>query len=300
MYRYCYVLDKYEGMIVVDVVTTINGNPLDNFLHREVTFNPDGVLDGANAITFVGTLAYITCDRGLVIVSLEDPCHPVVKAIIDETLLKHPRAVAAQFRYCYVADEEGVKVFDITNPLHPRAVSELPVHDVHNIYLARTYAYLAAGKQGLVIVDIEKPDSPKIDQTYDAGGCINDLHDVKLGITYASEFAYLADGKNGMRIVQLTNPTMPTIHGYSPRPEPRLIATYKIPQHGEALAISRGLDRDRAVDECGNQIGVFGRIGARPFNFEEQQKMYLHHGHLWTVCDDPFWPGYLKVAAPPK
>jgi hypothetical protein len=38
---------------------------------------------------------------------------------------------------------------------------------------------------------------------------------------------------------------------------------------GPALAVSKGIDRDRAVDESGNQIAVFGRRGARPFTREE-------------------------------
>jgi hypothetical protein len=110
---------------------------------------------------------------------------------------------------------------------------------------------------------------------------------VKLGITYNSEFAYLADGHNGLRVVQLTSPETPGNDGFSPRPTPKLIANYKLPAHGKALCISKGLDRDRAVDEDGNQIGVFGRVGARPFNYEEQRKMYLKDGRPWYVSDDP-------------
>jgi hypothetical protein len=53
------------------------------------------------------------------------------------------------------------------------------------------------------------------------------------------------------------------------------------------LSVARGLDRDRAVDECGNQIGVFGRVGARPLNAEEQRRMYLRGGRPWYVTDDP-------------
>jgi hypothetical protein len=41
------------------------------------------------------------------------------------------------------------------------------------------------------------------------------------------------------------------------------------------------------VDEVGNQIGVFGRVGARPLNGEEQRKMYLRNGRPWYVSDDP-------------
>ena len=65
------------------------------------------------------------------------------------------------------------------------------------------------------------------------------------------------------------------------------------------MAISKGLDRDRAVDESGNQIGVFGRVGARPLNLEEQQRMYLHDGQLWTVSDDP-WDDEIYSGHPPK
>ena len=167
--------------------------------------------------------------------------------------------------------------------------------DAHNIYLARTYAYVAGGPAGLVILDIEKPERPRIDQIYNADGCINDLQDVKLGITYTSEFAYLADGKNGMRVVQLTSPETPGNQGFSPRPTPQLIATAKLPHGGHALAISKGLDRDRAVDESGNQIAVFGRVGARPFNMQEQRKLYLRDGKVWKVSDDPGWQEYIKV-----
>ena len=138
-----------------------------------------------------------------------------------------------------------------------------------------------------MILDVERPEQPRIDQVYNAGGCINDLNDVKLGITYVSEFAYLADGKNGLRVVQLTSPDTPGNYGFSPRPTPQLIASFAVPQKGQALAISEGVDRDRAVDESGNQISVFGRVGARPLNLEEQRRMYLHNRQVWKVSDDP-------------
>src|SRR5262249_3701038 len=146
-----------------------------------------------------------------------DPKNPEITAVLGEDCLKHPHAFQAQFRYGYVCDAEGVKVLDMTDLAHPCRVGDLPLEEAHNIYLARTYAYVAAGKQGLVILDIEKPEQPKVDQVFTADGCINDLHDVKLGITYASEFAYLADGKNGLRVVQLTSPETPGNDGFCAR-----------------------------------------------------------------------------------
>ena len=116
---------------------------------------------------------------------------------------------------------------------------------------------------------------------------MNDVRDVKRGMTYVSSFAYVADGKNGMRIVQLTSTDTPGYEGFSPKPTPRLVATYRVPKNGKALGISKGLDRDRAVDESGHQIGVFGRLGARPLKGDEQRKMYLWNGKPYHVSDDP-------------
>ena len=55
-----------------------------------------------------------------------------------------------------------------------------------------------------------------------------------------------------------------------------------------ALSVSRPLERDRGVDETGGQVAVFGRIGSRPLNLEEQRKMFLKpNGNPWTVVDNP-------------
>jgi hypothetical protein len=125
-----------------------------------------------------------------------------------------------------------------------------------------------------------------LSQTFNANGAINDVNDVKVGMTNASLFAYVADGKNGLRVVQLTSPEgTPTYLGFAPQLQPKLIATSKT--NGPALAISKGLDRDRAVDENGNQLAVFNRLGARPFNRAEMERLYLRDGRLYTVNDEP-------------
>ena len=41
-----------------------------------------------------------------------------------------------------------------------------------------------------------------------------------------------------------------------------------------------------AVDESGHQIAIFGRLGSRPFNLAEMQKLYLDQsGQPWFVDD---------------
>jgi hypothetical protein len=97
----------------------------------------------------------------------------------------------------------------------------------------------------------------------------------------------VADGVNGLKVLQLTAPdTQPKFYGFSPEPRPKVIAWRKT--QSPALSLSKGLDRDRAVDETGGQIAVFGRIGSRPFNADEMAKLYLRKdGSVWTVTDTP-------------
>ncbi len=301
MYGFLYVTDLEEGLVVIGdpnlkskspgVLTLLDGNPANNFLKRATTFNPNGILNGARRITIVGTYAYILCNRGLVVVNLENPLEPKVESEIGAPDLVEPQGVAVQFRYAFVVDKQGLKVLDTTSLAHPRVVSgaTAALEDGRNVYVARTYAYVAGGRQGLVIVDIERPEHPRVEQVFSAKGEINDARDVKLSMTNASAFAYLADGKNGLRIVQLFAPNdNPNYLGFSPKPTPKLIATYRT--KGPALAVSKGIDRDRAVDESGNQLAVFNRRGSRPFNRTEAERLYLRNGQLYTVTNGPPGP----------
>jgi len=286
-YAYAFVSDRYEGLVTVDVGTLGDGNPDNNFLHRGATFNPEGILNGAVNLTLAGNYAYIAADVGIVVVDVSDPLAPKLVATVGAPHIVKPRAIAIQFRYAFIVDAQGLKVLDITLLNKPKPIDSaaILIPDARNIYLARTYAYISGGTQGLLIFDVERPEHPKLDQIFSAGGIINDLNDTKLGMTDASLFGYLADGKNGLRVIQMTSPETPGNFGFSPRPTPRLIATY--PTSGPALAVAKGLDRDRAVDESGNQLAVFDRLGARPFTAAEMQKLYLRNGAVYTVSDKP-------------
>ena len=158
-----------------------------------------------------------------------------------------------------------MKVVDITNPDHPVPIRNATVRLSHpgRLYVGRTYAYVANGPEGLAIIDVENPEHPRIDQMFNAGGAMNDTRAVQIGSVSASEFALVADGHNGLRVVQLISPdSVPGAQGFSPRPNPKLIATYRT--KGEAICVSRGLDRDRVTDETGQQTVVYCAVTAVP------------------------------------
>ncbi len=284
IYSYAAVTDSEEGLILVNVETLADGDFRNNFLRRAVTWNPDNVLKGARHIILAGEVAYITADAGLVVVDLADPRHPKLAAVRP---LRDARASAIQFRYLWVTDAEGVKLFDVTNLRNPVAVPSgtIRLDDARRLYIARTYAYVAAGAEGLVIVNVTNPTRPMIYKRVTLDGQLNDAQDVIVGATNASFFAYVADGKNGLKVLQLTSPeSQPNFYGFSPAPMPELIAWAHTPS--PAIALSKGLDRDRAVDETGGQIAVFGRLGARPFTRSEMELLFLNRfGNPYKVSD---------------
>jgi hypothetical protein len=310
IYGFLYVADSEEGLVVIGdpnlkakmpgVGTLLDGNPSNNFLKRALAFNPGGILTGARRITIAGTYAYILTDKNLVVVDLDNPLAPRVTATLGAPDLDSPRGIAVQFRYAFVVDSYGLKTLDVTDLAHPKPIptGRAAMDDARNVYVARTYAYVAAGQHGLAIFDVEDPEAPRLDQVYNANQTLHEVNDVKIGMVAGSAYAFLADGYNGLRVLQIVSPWDDPAHfsGFSPRPTPKLIATART--RGSALAISKGIDRDRAVDESGNQLAVFGRRGARPLNRDEMRALYVHTGtgETYKVSDDT--PESVSQAAP--
>ncbi len=304
IYHYAFISDSKEGLIVVNVDTLADGEPRNNFLKRAATWNGDGdhkgVLDGARHITVGGRFLYITTSKGLTVVDVDDPLKP---RWVTTLPMQDARASALQFRYLWVTTAQGLELVDVTSPLKPLRIDagRVPLADARKVYVARTYAYVAAGAEGLVIVDVERPTQPRVESRVQKGETpatsLSDSQDVIVGSTNASLFAYVADGVNGLKVLQLTAPdTQPKFYGFSPVPKPQVIAWRDT--RSPALSLSKGLDRDRGVDETGGQIAVFGRIGSRPFNAAEMARLYQRKdGSVWTVTDTP-GTSYSHVGTP--
>ena len=301
IYGFVYVTDLEEGLVNVMVGTLVDGDPANNFFTDKdvVRFNPAGLLTGATHSYMAGHRLYVTCTAGLVVVDVADPFHPKIVGQAPAGSLKNPRKLALQFHYAFVTDDDGLKVFDLTDPLAPQPLpaATVPLTHAQGLYVARTYAYVANGPEGLAIVDIKHPTAPKLFAMFNAGGALSDTRAIQIGAVNASMFALVADGRNGLRVLQIISPeNVPGYMGFSPPPNPKLIATY--PTHGEAVAVSRGLDRDRVVDETGNQTVVFGRRGARPFK-EDEFNQFIRHaggkGEIYRVQDLKVRAGILQT-----
>jgi hypothetical protein len=95
---------------------------------------------------------------------------------------------------------------DITN-FAPTALGsvEIPGY-ANNVDVNGSFAYVAAGSHGLIVVDASNPASPTIVGAVDTPGNADDVRVV-------GNLAYVADGPSGLEIVDVTNPTQPRIVG---------------------------------------------------------------------------------------
>lgn len=284
VYHYALITDAVEGLILTNVDTLSDGDPRNNFLERALTWNEANLLAGARDIEMGGRYAYIIADAGLVILDLDDPLRPVhVKTVA----LAGARDAFLQFRYLFVTDIEGLKVIDVTDPAEAFLVPDnvIGILDARRVFVSRTHAWVAAGKEGIYIVDVTRPTTMTTYMNLTKG--LEDATDVVLASTNASLFAYVADGSAGLKIFQVTSPaSQPAYYGFSPDPVPELIAWRKT-RH-PAIAVSRGLERDRAVDETGGQVSVFNRLGSGPLSEGDMHNLYLDkQGKPWFVTDNP-------------
>ena len=120
--------------------------------HTIQRFAPRRLSDALTGLAIAGRYAYVTSIAGLTIVDLDNPLSPARgrprrgtlqhgEAVPDggtrlgaesraSRLRKHmgresdglilPQSVAVQFRYAFVTDPEGLKIFDVTDPYKPR------------------------------------------------------------------------------------------------------------------------------------------------------------------------------------
>ena len=133
LYSYAFVTDKEEGLIVIDVDTFADGEPRNNFINRSVTWNPDNILSGSNHITLAGTTAYISTNKGIIVVDLDNPIKP---KLLSKIPFEGAKASAVQFRYLFVNDNKGFNVVDITDPSKPKKLDKslVPIVQSEKIY----------------------------------------------------------------------------------------------------------------------------------------------------------------------
>ncbi len=74
----------------------------------------------------------------------------------------------------------------------------------YGVYVSGSYAYVAHGNDGLLVLDISDPTSPTVVGGVDTSGIAYNVH-------VSGSYAYVASGSGGLQIVDISDPESPTI-----------------------------------------------------------------------------------------
>lgn len=128
--------------------------------------------------------------------------------------------VFAHGDYVYVADgSDGLKIIDPELPessantkyrVDPTLTGSIAITggDASGVYVSGNYAYVAAGSEGLRIINVANPASP-VESGFIAGTDVSDAKDVYV----SGNYAYVADGENGIKAVDISNKGAPVLVG---------------------------------------------------------------------------------------
>lgn len=107
------------------------------------------------------------------------------------------------------AQNQNLLIYDISNPLNPSLISTFNNSTRYtDIALAGPLLYLAAGSDGMVVVDVSDPQNPVQIGAVDTPG-------YSVGIKLQSEIAYIADA-SGIHAIDIHDPKAPVIIGTFP------------------------------------------------------------------------------------
>jgi len=180
-----------------------------------VTFNADrtnprvaasvALAGNANDVTIAGTMAYVAAGTaGLHVVDIANPLAPRLLGSFNTG--NTARGVKVRGTTAFVANSSNLQIVNTVNPSAMIQVSQLPLGGtVWNLDLDanRNLAAVAAGSNGLYLVDISNPAAPVLRGNVPS----SDVRDVAVN----GNFAFLADYNDSMSSVDIQNPLSPII-----------------------------------------------------------------------------------------
>src|SRR5262249_50692475 len=110
----------------------------------------------ANALSLVGSLAYLSTNTGLQIADVSSPTALQLRGAV--TLPARAYGTAVANGYAYVADYTSLQVVNVQNPSAPSVVGSLAGTNVGAVAVAGTHAYICGAT--FDIIDISNPSVP--------------------------------------------------------------------------------------------------------------------------------------------
>jgi len=165
----------------------------------------------ANDIFVFGDYAYVAAaGAGLKILDVQAPDTPLLVSSVELYEQEEAEKFSVYGNHIYLAvkgaRDRGLQIIDISNPIKPALSGTCafdPNGSVQDVIVEQNYAYLADGKGGIKIINIQDRQNPNIVKSFPTPGRF-----VK-GIYKYDNYLYLSEKVNGVEIVDVSAPADP-------------------------------------------------------------------------------------------
>ena len=195
-----YASARNSGLLVVDVSDPFNAAVIGSCR-----------VEGFQPLSFClhGNLAYLCGIGGLRLVNVLFPRFPYLFSSCSSAPGANRVFVTAdgEETYAYLSNPIQLSIQDVTNPRDIQPVSVYtPSSDIVDLTVLGNHAYLAAGYEELMVLDVEEQGFPQEVAALSLGGYTTALYSF-------SDFLFVSDLFGPARIVNVFNPRRPYVAG---------------------------------------------------------------------------------------
>lgn len=203
-------------------------------IFRQVGYLP--VVQGyIRALAVSGDYAFLADTvNGLRIVDIADRANPQEETICNTT--NPPQRIFIGENYLFITGTRinGLNILDITEPLSPSLLKNLPnIREINDVQYRDSMLYIVSGSMGLLVYDLSNIIHPDYCSAFFEGSVCR-----LSAVAVAGGRAYLADEFQAFRIVDVSDPRL-------------LRQSAIVPLAGPAADIC--IEGDRAYIACGSQ-----------------------------------------------
>lgn len=174
---------------------------------RVGAYNNSATLGAISDIHIVGSYAYLA-GWNLEIVDVSSPAHPIPVGGYPTEGAWNVRVANA---IAYVSGTfwfgPGLEMFDLSSPTNPILIGFFPLDEPQGIAFLDNLAYLAAGDEGLLILDVSDPSHPSRGDAHET---------LKISAVYLNGHYAYAETPVDLAILDVSNPIQPRRVGSYP------------------------------------------------------------------------------------
>jgi hypothetical protein len=163
----------------------------------------------ADGMTIVGSYV-IVADRGLRVIAVADPAHPVEVAYWQSSGgVGDAHDVVVRGDYAYVADNVyGLWIVSIADTTHPVEVGYWDAGGGgFGVAVSDSFAYVGEQDSGLQVISVVDPTHPvRIGNWHTPFGYVTD-------VALDGDYACVPNGDDGLRVISVANPANPALVG---------------------------------------------------------------------------------------